>query len=155
MSIRLNKAISELNIGLQTAVDFLKKRSELGAAPEGPNSKLTDGQYNALVEAYKSDKEERSQAEKLLQKRPKDKARNDRKQGASTEPRPQQKYTVLGKIDLSTLGKRSSAKSGAASPKEDTNNKAKASAVSLPKENTEKVQPEEKKRKNRLNPKMS
>ena len=44
MSIRLNKAISELNIGLQTAVDFLKKRSELGEAPEGPNSKLTDGQ---------------------------------------------------------------------------------------------------------------
>ena len=35
-----------------------------------PNSKLTDGQYNALVEAYKSDKEERTQAEKLLQKRP-------------------------------------------------------------------------------------
>ncbi len=145
MSIRLNKAISELNIGLQTAVDFLKKRSELGAAPEGPNSKLTDGQYNALVEAYKSDKEERSQAEKLLQKRPKDKARNDRKQGASSEPRPQQKYTVLGKIDLSTLGKRSSSKFGAASPKEDTNNKAQASAVSQPKENVVKVQPEEKK----------
>ncbi len=145
MSIRLNKAISELNIGLQTAVDFLKKRSELGAAPEGPNSKLTDGQYNALVEAYKSDKEERSQAEKLLQKRPKDKARNDRKQGASNEPRPQQKYTVLGKIDLSTLGKRSSSKFGAASPKEDTNNKAQVSAVSQPKENVVKVQPEEKK----------
>ncbi len=145
MSIRLNKAISELNIGLQTAVDFLKKRSELGAAPEGPNSKLTDGQYNALVEAYKSDKEERSQAEKLLQKRPKDKARNDRKQGASNEPRPQQKYTVLGKIDLSTLGKRSSSKFGAASPKEDTNNKAQVSAVSQPKENVVKVQLEEKK----------
>lgn len=27
MSIRLNKAISELNIGLQTAVDFLKKEA--------------------------------------------------------------------------------------------------------------------------------
>ena len=88
MSIRLNKAISELNIGLQTAVDFLKKRSELGEAPEGPNSKLTDGQYNALVEAYKSDKEERTQAEKLLQKRPKEKKRSDKKEGRSTEPRP-------------------------------------------------------------------
>ena len=82
MSIRLNKAISELNIGLQTAVDFLKKRSELGNAPEGPNSKLTDEQYKALVEAYKSDKEERTQAEKLLQKKPKEKKRIEKKNRA-------------------------------------------------------------------------
>ena len=30
MSIRLNKAIRELNIGLQTAVEFLEKKPELG-----------------------------------------------------------------------------------------------------------------------------
>ena len=130
MSIRLNKAISELNIGLQTAVDFLKKRSELGEAPEGPNSKLTEGQYKALVEAYKSDKEERSQAEKLLQKKPKDKKR-DKKTERSNEPRQPQKYTPLGKIDLDSLGKKPSAQS-AASAKPD-NKKAKASAVSQPK----------------------
>ena len=40
MSIRLNKALRELNIGLQTAVDFLQKKSELGevkaeAVPQG------------------------------------------------------------------------------------------------------------------------
>ena len=131
MSIRLNKAISELNIGLQTAVDFLKKRSELGAAPEGPNSKLTDGQYNALVEAYKSDKEERTQAEMLL-KRPKEKKRVEKKEGR-VEPRPQQKYTPLGKIDLDSLGKKPSAKSVASTPKPDEK-KATAPAVSKPKE---------------------
>ena len=137
MSIRLNKAISELNIGLQTAVDFLKKRSELGEAPEGPNSKLTEGQYKALVEAYKSDKEERSQAEKLLQKKPKDKKR-DKKTERSNEPRQPQKYTPLGKIDLDSLGKKPSAQS-AASAKPD-NKKAKASAVSQPKaQHNEKV----------------
>ena len=133
MSIRLNKAISELNIGLQTAVDFLKKRSELGEAPEGPNSKLTDGQYNALVEAYKSDKEERTQAEKLLQKRPKEKKRSDRKEGRSTEPRPQQKYTPLGKIDLDSLGKKPSAKSAVSTAKPEEK-KANAAAVSKPAE---------------------
>ena len=31
MSIRLNKALRELNIGLQTAVEFLEKRKDLGA----------------------------------------------------------------------------------------------------------------------------
>ncbi len=138
MSIRLNKAISELNIGLQTAVDFLKKRSDLGEAPEGPNSKLTDGQYNALVEAYKSDKEERSQAEKLLQKRPKDKKRSDKKADRNGEPRQQQKYTPLGKIDLDSLGKKSSAKSAASASK--TDNNAKASAVSPQKEDNNKKQ---------------
>ena len=138
MSIRLNKAISELNIGLQTAVDFLKKRSDLGEAPEGPNSKLTDGQYNALVEAYKSDKEERSQAEKLLQKRPKDKKRADKKADRNGEPRQQQRYTPLGKIDLDSLGKKSSAKSAASASK--TDNNAKASAVSPQKEDNNKKQ---------------
>ena len=138
MSIRLNKAISELNIGLQTAVDFLKKRSELGEAPEGLNSKLTDEQYNALVEAYQSDKEERSQAEKLLQKRPKEKKRSEKKAERNAEPRQQQKYTPLGKIDLDSLGKKSSQKSAVSNQKPD--DKAKASAVSQPKEKEEKKQ---------------
>lgn len=132
MSIRLNKAISELNIGLQTAVDFLKKRSELGEAPEGPNSKLTDGQYNALVEAYKSDKEERTQAEKLFQKKPKEKKRSEKKAEHLDEPRKQQKFTPLGKIDLNNIGKKPTAQSAASTPKSEE--KAKVSAVNQPKE---------------------
>ena len=140
MSIRLNKAISELNIGFQTAVDFLKKKSELGDAPEGLNSKLTDEQYNALVEEYKSDKEERSQAEKLLQKRPKDKKKADKKPEPTAAPR--QKYTPLGKIDLDSLGKKPSAKSAASTVKPD-NEKAKASAVSQPKDSVKQDKPAE------------
>ncbi len=140
MSIRLNKAISELNIGYQTAVDFLKKKSELGDAPEGLNSKLTDEQYNALVEEYKSDKEERSQAEKLLQKRPKDKKKADKKPEPAAAPR--QKYTPLGKIDLDSLGKKPSAKSAASTVKPD-NEKAKASAVSQPKDSVKQEKPAE------------
>ena len=138
MSIRLNKAISELNIGLQTAVDFLKKRSELGNAPEGPNSKLTDEQYKALVEAYKSDKEERTQAEKLLQKKPKEKKRIEKK----TE-RQQQKYTPLGKIDLDSIGKKPSAQSAASASKPE-GNKAKASAVSQPEKEDKAAAPQQK-----------
>ena len=83
MSIRLNKALSELNIGLQTAVEFLEKRSELGEVKQELSFKLNDQQYNALVEAFKQDKEVRSQAEKLLQKKPKDKkqAKDQAKEG--------------------------------------------------------------------------
>ena len=74
MSIRLNKALRELNIGLQTAVEFLEKRSELGEVKAEPSFKLSDAQYNALAGAFQQDKEVRSQAEKLLQKKPKQNA---------------------------------------------------------------------------------
>ena len=60
MTIRLNKAIRELNIGLQTAVEFLKKRSELGEVRDDLNFKLSEEQYHALVEAFKTDKEARN-----------------------------------------------------------------------------------------------
>ena len=107
MSIRLNKAIRELNIGLQTAVEFLKKRSDLGEVRDDLSFKLSDGQYNALKEEFKSDKEVRNQAEKLLQKHPKETKRpsyrKEQKPVKATQP---QKYTVLGKIDLDSLGKK-------------------------------------------------
>ena len=71
MSIRLNKAISELNIGLQTAVDFLEKKTELGEVKNDNNFKLNDAQYEALVAAFKGDKEVRTQAEKIFQRKEK------------------------------------------------------------------------------------
>ena len=110
MSIRLNKAIRELNIGLQTAVEFLKKRSDLGEVRDDLSFKLSDSQYSALVEEFKSDKEVRNQAEKLLQKHPKEKKRSPerREQKADNTQRSAQpqKYTVLGKIDLDSLDKK-------------------------------------------------
>ncbi len=42
MGVRLNKVLSELNIGLQTAVDFLKKKNHLGEVKDDvtPNTKI-------------------------------------------------------------------------------------------------------------------
>ena len=110
MSIRLNKALRELNIGLQTAVEFLEKRSELGEVKAEPSFKLTDAQYDALVGAFQQDKEVRNQAEKLLQKKPKEKkgkdeSRTEKSQSSST---PQQ-YKPLGKIDLDSIGRKPAA----------------------------------------------
>ena len=74
MSIRLNKAIRELNIGLQTAVEFLEKKKELGEVKGDPNFKLSDEQYSALVEQFKNDKDVKSDAAKIFQKKRKRKA---------------------------------------------------------------------------------
>ncbi len=115
MSIRLNKALSDLNIGLQTAVDFLEKRPDLGEVKKEVTFKLNDKQYDALVAAFKSDKEVRVQAE-MLQKKP-EKKKQDKEKNKKDVKKASQAVTPgdnmvtrkevkpLGKIDLSTAGK--------------------------------------------------
>ena len=55
MSIRFNKALRELNIGIQTAVEFLEKKKDLGEVKSDPNFKLSDEQYSALVGCRRED----------------------------------------------------------------------------------------------------
>ncbi len=109
MSIRLSKAIRELNIGHQTAVEFLQKRSELGEVKDDLNFKLSETQYHALVEEFKSDKEVRNQAEKLFQKKPKEKKRAHESAETKAETilkSGKQEFKQVGKIDLESLGKK-------------------------------------------------
>ena len=116
MSVRLNKALRELNIGLQTAVEFLEKRNDLGEVKSDPSFKLNDAQYDALVEAFKSDKEIRSQAGKIFAKKPKEKKQakenntpSDHKAETILEGKRQQ-FKEIGKIDLDAVGKKPVAK---------------------------------------------
>lgn len=109
MSIRLNKALRELNIGLQTAVEFLEKKSELGEVKAEPTFKLSDEQYHALIEAFKQDAAVRNEAEKLF-KKPKEKKRapqpkkEDHRAESLLESNRRQQYRPLGKIDLDNVG---------------------------------------------------
>jgi len=110
MSIRLNKAIRELNIGLQTAVEFLEKKSHLGEVRADLSFKLNDEQYEALRDQFQKDKEVRTQAEKLFLKHPKEKkkaAEPQKVEKATTETEAKaQQFKPLGKIDLSSIGKK-------------------------------------------------
>ena len=120
MSIRLNKALRELNIGLQTAVEFLEKRKQLGEVKAEPSFKLSDQQYKALTDAFSQDKAVRDQAEKLITKKTKDKKRAPEQQDSRAESllesSGQQQYKPLGKIDLDNLGKKPTAQSAANKP---------------------------------------
>lgn len=120
MSIRLNKALRELNIGLQTAVEFLEKRSELGEVKSELSFKLNDKQYNALVEAFKQDAEVRNQAEKIFQKKPKEKKHSaepkKKKEEKVLKSSTRQQYKPLGKIDLDAIGKKPTVKETVAQP---------------------------------------
>ncbi len=138
MSIRLNKAIRELNIGIQTAAEFLTKNYGLEGA-DNPNLKLTDEQYDGLKKAYAKDAAMRSQAEKLTQKvkakKPSidietaDKAvkaantgtreKEEKTETQVAEQPVRQQYKPIGKIDLDSLNRpRKAGKTGSETPQQ-------------------------------------
>ena len=107
MAVRLNKVLSELNIGLQTAVDFLKKKN-LGEIEEDakPSTKITDEQYEALVSEFKGDQAVKHEAEKIFIKKAKEKKQEKEEKKLTKaeellEQRPQ--FKPVGKIDLDAL----------------------------------------------------
>ena len=115
MGVRLNKVLSELNIGLQTAVDFLKNKKELGEVKDEmtPNTKISDEQYQALVGEFKGDKAVKTQADmiftkKIKEKKPEKVEKVVEKKITATEEqlehRPQ--FKPVGKIDLDAVGKK-------------------------------------------------
>ena len=115
MGVRLNKVLSELNIGLQTAVDFLKKKSELGEIKDDAtsNTKISDEQYEALVDQFSTDKAVKSQADKLFVKKPKEKKvekpEKPEKAVTASDELLEQRQTVtlkpVGKINLDEIAK--------------------------------------------------
>lgn len=80
MSIRLNKAIKECNVGLQTAVDFLNSKGEQIEADM--NVKITDEQYALLQKEFKRDSELRDAANTMQQKQKEEKERKQQEQRA-------------------------------------------------------------------------
>ena len=68
MSVRLNKATKECNVGLQTAVEFLQKKG-FTDVEVNPNSRITDEQYEMLLKEFSPDKGLRKEATEMQQQR--------------------------------------------------------------------------------------
>ena len=108
MGVRLNKVLTELNIGLQTAVDYLKNKKSLGEIKDDANvnTKITDEQYEALVKEFKGDKDVKTQANMIFPKKEK-KEKPKPKETVIVEVKPKeeprQTFTPIGKIDLESL----------------------------------------------------
>jgi translation initiation factor IF-2 len=130
-SIRLNKVVKDLNVGLSTAVDFLRKKGY--AVEENPNFKISDDQYVILVKEFSNDKDLKMKSERETQMRlEKEKAQTITAAGyeapaAKEKPKPEVKpepkvvaeeikvevsddirphITTVGKIDLDSLDKK-------------------------------------------------
>ncbi|SEE54451.1 translation initiation factor IF-2 [Prevotella sp. lc2012] len=120
MGVRLNKVLTELNIGLQTAVDFLKTKKSLGEIKDDANvnTKISDEQYEALVKEFKGDKDVKAQAGMIFPKK-KEKPKKEFHAEPVVEKKEEsrQTFTPLGKIDLSTVGKPAAKKEEPQAPK--------------------------------------
>ena len=123
MGVRLNKVLTELNIGLQTAVDYLKNKKSLGEIKDDANvnTKISDEQYEALVKEFSRDKDVKKQANMIFPKKEKkDKPKPKETVTAEVKKEPRQSFTPLGKIDLDSLnGKKPAAKLAAEPAKEE------------------------------------
>ena len=67
MKIRLNKVQKELNIGLNTIVEFLQKKGI--EIKEDPNAVVPEKGYELLMEAFSADKNVRLESDKFTQER--------------------------------------------------------------------------------------
>lgn len=126
MSIRLNKAIKEFGVGLQSITDLLKEKGA-PVATNDPNQKLDDKQYELLKSAFSADKSLRSKAEEQLQDRQEKKrsaktARKAKSQMVETVVPEVKGPHIVGHIDLDAA-EQAPAANNAKSQKSDNNKK--------------------------------
>ena len=107
---RLSKVTKELNVGLQTCVDFLQKKGY--DVENSLNAKINDEQYEMLVIQFSQDKDVRLKAEQAQRERVNSKleakaaaeelkkAEPKAEEPAVEEEKPAVAFKVVGKIDL-------------------------------------------------------
>ena len=99
MSIRLSKAIKDLNVGLSTAVDFLAKKGH--KVPSDINFKISDEEYLLLAKEFNKDMALKLESERLsLERQSKEKAETVAIEGYQKK-QPEKKEEVI-KVTLSS-----------------------------------------------------
>ena len=116
MSIRISKAVKDLNVGAKTLVEFLQKKGI--EVENNPNAKISDEDYSLLVKEFSKDKNLKIESDRISQERhKKDKNKEsvaidgykDNAEKKSNEiklevERPQIKVT--GHVDLDALNRK-------------------------------------------------
>ena len=105
MPIKISKAVKDLNIGMQTARDFLKK-NEI-EVDDNINARISDEAYNLLIQKFKPAMQQKKAAEQIIHDRKEEKAAQaaeKKRRKAETVEVAIQKPKVLGKIELDAKG---------------------------------------------------
>ncbi|MDR1682711.1 MAG: translation initiation factor IF-2 [Candidatus Symbiothrix sp.] len=115
MSIRINKVLRELNVGIATAVEFLQKKGF--SVEKDTNAKISDEEYELLAKEFDKDYALKLEAAKMSQER----HQKEKKESVAVEgyekkqleeiktevPKENKlKVHILGKLDLANLNKK-------------------------------------------------
>ena len=107
MPVKISKAAKELNVGTQSIIDFLSKNNI--TVDSNPNTRISDEQYQMLVNAFKTDRDQKMKSADFFKERQKEKTKPAKEEPKveeiKTTTEPVQAPKVLGKIDLSQAGK--------------------------------------------------
>jgi len=101
MAVRLNKALKELNVGINTVAEFLQKKGK-ALEDASPNAKITDEQYSLLMKEFGADKNKNIATQIDIQKRKEQeqKEKDKRKAEAQKEKEQQkQQFKIVGNIN--------------------------------------------------------
>lgn len=108
--IRLNKVARDLNVGIQTLIDFLHKN---GYADENfaPNSQIDEKQHALLQKEFNVDKNVKEGADKMLhgrqhKEKPAPQKVEEKREVVKTEEVKIPQFKTVGKIDLDALNKK-------------------------------------------------
>jgi translation initiation factor IF-2 len=124
MTIRLNKVTRDLNVGITRVVEFLQKKGFTDVEAT-PNAKITEEQYQLLVNEFSKDQKLRIDSEKVIherQNRDKNKpsvnldtvSKKEDEEDENFISTLRQKYKPVGKIDLDALNRKKGAPAKAA-----------------------------------------
>lgn len=105
MAVRLNKALKELNVGINTVAEFLQKKG-MALQDATPNAKITDEQYGLLKKEFGEDmKQNAATKQKIQNKREKEQQdKKDRQQAMKDEKERLEKEKAAKKQQFKIVG---------------------------------------------------
>ena len=101
--IKLSNAATNLNVAQSTIIEFLQKKGI--TIDNNPNARIEEDAYALLEKEFSDDKEQKAKADSLLSERQKEKKAAKAKPEEIKLTAETQQPKILGKIDLSSVGK--------------------------------------------------
>ena len=64
MPVKISKVAKDLNVGTQTIIEFLSKKNI--TVESNPNARISDEHYKMLLDAFRTDKDQRIKSDNFI-----------------------------------------------------------------------------------------
>jgi len=102
MRTKISKVAKDLNVGVNTAVEFLRKHN-IEVDEGNPNARIDSDAVDLLMREFSNDKTAKAAAEGFSKRREHKKEKTERTPSAASAPAAKTGPVILGKIDLDNL----------------------------------------------------